>query len=62
MGTKVTYHDVMNGVWGVPSRSALKYQSWCYPRKGGAPIRLQKVDKKAAFAKLISQQKERKGV
>jgi hypothetical protein len=56
MSDKVTYHDVMSGVWGSPSRSALKYQSWCYPRKS-APIRLPKVDRKAAFAKIVAQNK-----
>lgn len=63
MGTKVTYHDVMNGVWGRNGRQRpVKSDAGCQPRSGGVPICLQKVDKKAAFAKLISQQKEREGV
>lgn len=61
MGTKVTYQHVMTGVWGRERPSSCRSDVGCSPRKGGAPIRLVKPDRKAAFAKMkaaeINQQK-----
>jgi hypothetical protein len=58
MSDKVTYHDVMSGVWGRNGRQRpVKSDAGCQPRSGGAPIRLPKVDRKAAFAKIVAQNK-----
>lgn len=58
MGTKVTYQQIMEGVWGRNGRQRIvKSDAGCQPRKGGATIRLLKIDKKEAFARLVAQQK-----
>lgn len=58
MSTKVTYQQIMEGVWGRNGRQRpVKSDVGCQPRSGGAPIRLSKPDKKAAFKLLLSQQK-----
>lgn len=59
MTTKVTYHHVMTGVWGNEHSKPSYGRSdvGCSPRKGGAPIRLVKPNRKKAFTDMMLQQK-----
>lgn len=58
MSDKVTYQQIMSGVWGRNGRQRpVKSDVGCQPRSGGATIRLSKIDKKEAFARLVSQNK-----
>ena len=48
----------MEGVWGRSGRQrVVKSDAGCQPRSGGMSIQLQKIDRKAAFARLVAQQK-----
>lgn len=57
MSTKVTYQEIMTGVWGRNGRQRpVKSDAGCQPRSGGAKITLVKVCKKDALARIVAQQ------
>jgi hypothetical protein len=67
MRGQLTYHHVMDGVWGVEKYSPLPKQGATFSRAGGAKINMRKLcakptkaQKKAAFKKMLDQ--NRKGV
>lgn len=58
MGTKVTYNEIMEGVWGNPARNLpAKSDVGCSPRSGGAKVSLRKINKTDAFKRLVEQQR-----
>jgi hypothetical protein len=64
MSHKVTYHHIMEGVWGVEKYNPLPSNVVSFSRKGGQKIDMRKLcvkptkaQKRKAFALLISQQK-----